>query len=548
MGSRISPGVAADSSAEPLKQPARNRTLWHGRAGPFTVLTIALVWLRRSGSLLVPLALGVLVTATLLCAVPFYLQLSADAQLQYLLATTPKTEVNIEAQVALSSVAAADAANAAASLHQLGSQYLSGFAPNSMSFLDASNMAFTSVNGVPVDSRSNLTHADLAAAQGYPVVFDYAQASPYMRLYAGRMPDDGSADQIPEVLATPKLNVHVGDVIGLKQLGSPNTDVRVRVVGIWFPKDQNEPFWNGHSYDTVNNCGLICPPDIYPLLFTRAGLFQAVAPFKLYGYLQSPPYLVNAHEVYFTQPSRMHVTDIPAVLDHIGAFLRKLEYENQNAHNISITTRLDTLLTTMNRAQTQGALPLYIVVAQIASLILLFIFTVSALLIEEREGAIVALKSRGASRTQLVVSFGLLAFFPAALMATAGAILASWVSVALLRVQEPIAVAAVGAGYYTSAVSPGAAIGPALVAGALSIIDVMGAAWLTTRNDALTAIRERGRSSRVPVWKRFYLDIFLAVLCLAGYVELAAFGGFGIRSQLGASTAAPRCCSPWLVR
>ena len=538
MGSRTSPGVAADSSAEPLKTRARERTLWHGRAGPFAVLTIALVWLRRSGSLLVPLALGVLVTATLLCTVPFYLLLTADAQLQYLLATTPKTEVNIEAQVALSSVAAADTANAAASLQQLGSQYLSGFAPDSMSFLDASDVAFTSVNGVPIDSRSNLIHASLATAQGHPVVFDYAQASPYMRLYAGRLPDGVSADQMPEVLATPKLNVHVGDVIGLKQIGSPNTDVRVRVVGIWFPKDQNDPFWNGHSYDTVNNCGLICPPDIYPLLFTRTGLFEAIAPFRVYGNLQSPPYLVNAHEVYFTQPSRLHVADIQAALDHIGTFLRKLDEENQSAQNIYITTRLDTLLTTMNRAQTQGALPLNIVVAQITTLILLFIFTVAALLIEERESTIVALKSRGASRTQLVVSFGLLALFPAALMATAGAILASWVSVALLRVQEPITVAVVGAGYYTSAVSPGAAIGPALVAGALSIIDVMGAAWLTTRNDALTYRRERGRSSRVPVWKRFYLDIFLAVLCLAGYVELATFGGFGIRSQLGTSTGA----------
>ncbi|HEV2457686.1 MAG TPA: hypothetical protein VGS80_04920, partial [Ktedonobacterales bacterium] len=77
MGSRTSRGVSADSSAEPLKTQAREQTLWHGRAGPFAVLAIALVWLRRSGSLLVPLALGVLVTATLLCTVPFYVLLTA---------------------------------------------------------------------------------------------------------------------------------------------------------------------------------------------------------------------------------------------------------------------------------------------------------------------------------------------------------------------------------------------------------------------------------------------------------------------------------------
>ncbi|HLJ82138.1 MAG TPA: FtsX-like permease family protein, partial [Ktedonobacterales bacterium] len=538
MGGSATSDIATDEPRESPNATARDRVLWRGWAGPRSLLTVALVWLRRSGSFLVPMALGVLVTAVLLCTVPLYLLLTSDAQLQYLLATTPKPDINIEAQVALASVAATDVDGVVASAQGLGSVYLRGFAPTSMSFLDAGDMSFTSVNGAPLDSGPNPIHAKLATAEGRPTAFYFAQAGPHMRLYAGRLPRDVGPNQMPEVLATPKLDVQVGDIIGLKQLGRPDTDMRARVVGIWFPKDQSDPFWNGHSYDTVNNCGLVCPPDIYPLLFTHDGFFQAIATFKE----PSPQnfntnlYFVNVHEVYFTQPSRLHVSDIPTTLDLIGSYIRDIDYSTSRTHSVFVITRLDTLLATLNRAQSLGSLPLYIVVAQIAILIFLFIFTVAALVIEEREGVIATLKSRGASRTQLLLSFGLLAVVPAALMAAVGALLASWAAVELILTLDPLAASVVGAAYYAAVASPHAAMTPALIAAALGMLAVVAAAWLATRGGLLAYRQERGRASRAPFWKRYYLDIVLAILCLAGYVELSQFGGFSIRSQLGITT------------
>lgn len=304
MGSRAILGIATDEPEESPEAPKRDQALWRSRAGPRSLLTVALVWLRRSGSFLVPMALGVLVTAVLLCTVPLYLLPTSDAQLQYLLATTPKPDINIEAQVALASVAAADATGVDGSLQEFGGEYLRDFAPTSMGFLDASDVSFTSVNGAPLDGGPNPIHAKLATAEGRPIAFDFAQAGPHMHLYAGRLPRDVGPDQMPEVLATPKLNVQVGDIIGLQQMGRGGTKVRARVVGIWFPKVQNDPFWNGQSYGTVNNCGLVCPPDIYPVLFTRAGFFQAIASFKQPSLqnFNTNPYYVNIHEVYFTQP------------------------------------------------------------------------------------------------------------------------------------------------------------------------------------------------------------------------------------------------------
>jgi ABC-type antimicrobial peptide transport system permease subunit len=539
VGIRASRGIAVKELEESADLSMRNRELWRGRIRPLSVLSLMPLLLRRSGSLLARVALGVLVAATLLCIVPFYTALMSDVQLQYLLATTPKPQVNIEAQAALASVLPNEAGSVTNYTEFLGQEYLRGFAPTRMSYLDASTVAFTTVNGTLVDSG---IHAKLATAQVRPTTFDYVQAGPHMRLYAGRLPRDVGSDHMPEVLATPKLNVKVGDVIGLREIGVGNANVSVRVVGIWFPKDQNDPFWNGHSYDTVNNCGLVCPPDVYPLLFTRAGLFQAIAR------VQEPspqnvitsPYLVNVHEVYFTQPSLLHASDIAVTRDQVGVF--RQEFQNAFAtdnlvKHIYITTQLDQLLASVERSGTLGSLPFYIIVAQLVGLALLFIVSVVALSLKERAGELAILKSRGASRTQLLFGFVLLAVVPSLLMAAASSFLASWVAVRWILSLEPAAAAAVGTSYYTEEASPLAGVGPAIAAGSLGVLAVVFAVWLATRYGVLAYRQEQGRTSRVPFWKRSYLDIALAVIGLAGYFELAEFGGLNIRSQLGSSSS-----------
>jgi len=62
------------------------------------------------------------------------------------------------------------------------------------------------------------------------------------------------------------------------------------------------------------------------------------------------------------------------------------------------------------------------------------------------------------------------------------------------------------------------------------------ATWQAARMDALAFRREQGRSARVPFWKRYYLDLGLVVLCVAGYVELATFGSVVTRTQLNSQS------------
>src|SRR5512142_2852450 len=47
------------------------------------------------------------------------------------------------------------------------------------------------------------------------------------------------------------------------------------------------------------------------------------------------------------------------------------------------------------------------------------------------------------------------------------------------------------------------------------------------------------RPSRKPFWRRTYLDVGLALLCLVGYLELGQFGGTQTRVQLGSQGNSP---------
>src|SRR6185437_16687788 len=51
--------------------------------------------------------------------------------------------------------------------------------------------------------------------------------------------------------------------------------------------------------------------------------------------------------------------------------------------------------------------------------------------------------------------------------------------------------------------------------------------------------REMARPARQPFWRRAYLDVGLALLCLVGYLDLSQFGGTTARLELGDQANSP---------
>ena len=188
------------------------------------------------------------------------------------------------------------------------------------------------------------------------------------------------------------------------------------------------------------------------------------------------------------------------------------------------------------------AQPLYVVVALVVGLALLFIAVLGGLLVEGQAGEIATLKSRGASVPQLLSNVAVQSVVLAIIAAVAGPFLAVLVSLAIVRIFVPAAASlanGLGPSYLNGLIPPRQVILPAVIGALLAEVALLIAAWQATRLDVLAFRRAQGRESSTSFWRRYYLDLGLALLCVVGYLELGQFGGLDVRSQLGQTTTGP---------
>src|SRR5581483_8232780 len=98
----------------------------------------------------------------------------------------------------------------------------------------------------PLDSNpNNVEYAHLEAT-------DFSVAATHMLLAAGRFPRTPSADGIPEVLITGEManqeHLQLGDEIVVAQSFGATEAITGRIVGVWTPRSDTDPFWNGFSF------------------------------------------------------------------------------------------------------------------------------------------------------------------------------------------------------------------------------------------------------------------------------------------------------------
>ncbi|HEX8037032.1 MAG TPA: hypothetical protein VF510_24465, partial [Ktedonobacterales bacterium] len=246
--------------------------LQHGNA--LAPARLALLRMRHGWRLLGTTGVGMLVAVTLICMVPIYSALIANIQLRHALTSAVPSQINIATFVDPGILLPTGLADVNDQVEAIRQQELGAFAPNDMSYLQ-SKLAFNFVelNGKNIAKE----RPDLGSDQAELFAYDYRQALSHMQVLEGRLPQDVPVGQPPEVLATPELKVHIGDLITLEevatfqQVDEALTRTRVRVVGIWFPKHNiTDPFWNGVNFEA--SVRSLDGPLVYKLLFTQKGL------------------------------------------------------------------------------------------------------------------------------------------------------------------------------------------------------------------------------------------------------------------------------------
>jgi putative ABC transport system permease protein len=499
--------------------------------------------MRGGWRLLTAVALAMLVAVTLLCAVPLYSSLLANLQLQGVLNGEPPNGRNVEIVLSTAEFdfTAPDQgpapffAKADGAVRALGSRYLSAIASP-----DVTHAYFSDPFGLSQVGDKHLNVYTLAAPQITLEAYDYAMTRDHMRLVAGAFPGEAppATDGLPQALITKQMadqeGVRLGDVLGGTQLAYPHAVVAARVVGIWAPPDPPDPFWNGHDF--ISRPTKDTQPFVYPVLLTQPDFVTMLGPVVNLRVSQS--------WTYYTDPHRVTLRNLSQTAERL-ALLRTHLATDLNFLGLNgsvLLTDLDLALRQVTGQLALLGLPLYVVVAQVAGLALLAVLVMASLLAESQTTTLATLKTRGASSAQLLGSYVAQALALGALGALAGPWLGARLAVLLAEWFVPRATleaAGVSTSYLASLIHPAEAAAPALAGGALGGLALLVAIQRGARLDVLAERRERGRSTREPLWRRLYLDVALAALCVLAYLDLDQFGGAGVRESLGESVTSP---------
>ncbi len=511
---------------------------WRGGGGARrAALWLAFTRLRPSWRQLALVGVGVIVAVMMVCVAPLYTAIIGDAQIQNTLLSAPAPATNIEADITLEDMNGSDAISVSAQINSIGQQDVGQFISNSWEYKGATQlMALQSINQKPVASENAFLASLSVPFSLSPFAFDYASALPHMNILSGRLPQETSRGQIPEIMVTPKFHIQPDTLLTISVSGAPQAQTLVRVVGVWFPKDVNDPFWNGYSFDT-DLPSPAAPRNlqvVFPILFAPL-TFQTALNFTL-DQLNGKTWGTVIHYIAFTNYLSVTTNTIGVLQSDLATFKNDLDGNVLGAssvQDVSLTPGLSALLTGIQQQATVLALPLEIVAGQVIGLALLFIAAMTSQLIEAQAGEIATLKSRGASSLQLIgvylaqgIMLGVLAF-------VVGPVLASLLSIFLARTFTPI-VSALSPSYLSQIAAPTTVLAPATVGALIGVATLTLTAGFATRLDVLAFRRAQARSG-VSFWRRYYLDVLLIVLCLIGYFELGQFGGLSVRAQLGLS-------------
>ena len=505
--------------------------------GPGASIRLTLWRLGRSWRLLLAVGLGNLIAVVLICSVPLYSSLVSNVQLQRQLSQQMPADLNIETQTTLAPISSDSAGQALDATESLANRYVKTFAPTSTWYFQMDTfLPPVAFNGTRLPSTAYPLPPNPVLD---PYVFDVQKALPHMNILAGRLPEFTPAGQMPEIMVTSKLGLKPGDTVSIGYHA-----LTMKVVGVWYPKNLSDPFWNGAGSifsSFAPPCYTGCSPIPFPILFDQTTFFKTFGPGK-----GLPLLSMSVHYIVFTSLGKITAATTPEVINAITSYRSSLNgtlYSISGVGSIGVQTQLDTILLGIEQQFNVLAQPLYIIVAQVVGLTLLFIVIMATLLIEAQAADIATLKSRGASIVQLLLNYSLQGLIVAALAALAGPFLAAGLSLAIVRffvpaASSPLVRQAISGTTLAELVSPQLVAKPALAAAALGLAALVLAAWLASRRDVLAFRREAGRAtSGPPFWQRTYLDLGLVVLCAAGYLELGEFGGLNVRQQLGQSSS-----------
>ncbi|MEE8363741.1 MAG: ABC transporter permease [Dehalococcoidia bacterium] len=405
--------------------------------------------------------------------------------------------------------------------------------PTRMSELEAATAAVDSVLGEWLEGVAGAPHRTVVS-------------SPHVRVDPGELPSwtamrfqlvEGldaqvtySAGRGPAVLAEPgspeaplleasiygplaqRLGIAPDDLVRARAAGGAGNEFTVRVSGLFTPDDAASDFWMGFARS------LLEPEPISGLSGATGGFFvngEGLARLAQ----ESPGGRLGVTWLAPLDQERLGEMSARAIVDRMDEVQTGLERALPGA---MVLTGLDIAFERFIRRARFAKIPMFLMAALLLTVVAYYLFMAAITLVERRQDEISMLRSRGVSRPQLGVLFGL----EALLLIGVPALVAPFLAMAAIGQmgRVPMFHAITGGGALPVSftwTAPVFALGAAAVAGAVLVLPavVVGSGSVAARK------RVASRPESAPFFQRYYLDV--AVLAVGGLLvwELNARGG-----------------------
>lgn len=478
-------------------------------------VTLATWRLRQTWRLLLVMGLGMLAAVILVCTAPLFSQVTLTAGLRAVLTATPQdSEITLHADAInlTTEVAAQDNKD----LGDLMQHYLGSYLTGQPQF---------SIQPQP------LHITPFSPSDQLQIIGDSMQASmAHMKLVQGRLPQTTS-DAV-ELAMTPETVQAIHATLGMVYtttigfFGSANpilVTLNLRLVGVFTPI-QGDPYWHGATFGPelrgkdLTIYKALMSNDGYLAALTRAENMDAL------NFLDKPDLLWY----YQLNVAHIRMTDADDLASRLNTVQVKLASQFGNTPFLSGTQIFGPPVEAFGAPSTLEKyrdrvsvvqIPVDIVAFQVFCLVLFFVSMMADLLIDRQAEVIALLRSRGASRRQVLGSFVNQSVGLGVIVLVAGPLLAIFVTrliagATLSRTDQgalnildgnPFQVGLEQAGWYALAAALGAIIA--------MIVTIRSSA----SRDVLEMRREAARTTRRPLWQRLYLDMVAAIIALTGY-------------------------------
>jgi len=317
-------------------------------------------------------------------------------------------------------------------------------------------------------------------------------------------------------------DIEVGDsLIFMGGYGEGLNEIKVDVVAIIDPIDPKEEYW------FLNTEVFTVPPDdgkVIPLFISQDDLFGILP--RLF-----PDGRATFNWFYFIDTDKVNSLNA----DTIRLAVRRMERQLLvNLPRSGMFTVLDSVISEYQGKLMFTQIPLFLIVFQIAAIILYYLVTVSNMLIDREAGEIALFRSRGAGTWHIIGIYFMEGLVLSAVGAVAGPFLGAFAFSMLGKTGSFLSLTEGG---LLPIRFSGTVLILAITAAVLCLLALLIPAIQAARRGVVLQRQHAARPQAAPVWQRFYLDIVLLIFGAVLYWELKergslltmnVFGGLGM--------------------